>query len=1627
MADFFRNPSKEKAAFKEASSSLAAAALQTMHITAPYILNSVKEGRAEMLNLLGDNLESVLQAVESHGGDTRGQVNILSDAGRGLMAYDKDLNHISKKMDRALPFNLERAQKIMAGRGARFGAAFQSMQEHMHMNAISEELGYNLADTMIVNKLSASSEDMRKLMKHAADILGIDSYEYAQMMTIFTDEASGAISAFAADAGLEAEHYEQHVAYGRVARSDIENNRNFKKFLDASSTIVFDNNGKAHFKSSAGVYVQANEALFTKASNSATYEDEIIRAKQDGLLKSGIYRNGHKMTDEAVSEYINKHLDPSLTGDAREEAAWALFTKENSPFTHDFYVESLDIAGHAKTADGSEKQMSHVLMNGLGKGSHEVDQKIASTLKELGADSLIGRQVHYSIIEELMEKGSVQDTSFAAYVRGMAIAKAAKEKDENKRKQLLAITDSQIEEILTKNFGGVSSFAAALEEERYRTSQAMDVSLKAMGIEEVIDEFGMTAAGHWKHGGPSPFEAVFNALIDYKDLTHEQAKDVLEKSGAVKGIVVHTDKNGQKWAEFKTEGSSLDIRALNKVAEEYFGGKNGWHDSMHELETKNGKVMFEVSRSQAKALPNYNVGKSGNTSTFKADERTIDALKTSVYTKAYLDKSSDAIDQAFGDTAFAQSIKAYNETKKDGDIANQTLLHDFMKNAYVYGDNPDEIQGAYRMLKDGKKTSETKAGTAWLKEQGANEKAIQHITNALQKANIENVTANKMLTLIEADSAATAHTYNQSHKFTDAEMSEAGFNFLSIDELRTNARLHRSEDSFLQSLYGQAIVLDLHSDILGKNGQVYSSDEEREIALPFSALQAEDKTGATRKSEIQRAVSQIANLMNEYEDGYESNRNNDDANEKIREKITGKIKDLRTLIAKHATDKKGVIKSASTAIITDGTMYGTAHGYEFMGQGLDGALGEAHFLDSGKSFTELADARNAARAAQKAEADVGFLFASTYHRDVIYSDEMFEKITDGDKKLAAQLKQRTFGVLNREGTIGVNQRYPLVSRDAVLPVNVHFSDHLGRDEFRVNFKTWKQENGDSDSDKMNAMIRKSKAEITLGDNKTVHMDVDYATYRAIDSTDGMSIKLLDDNFIEAKASMIRNAIDITPHAQPQLSHWGKDNGIADDTYGVSNLKEYTYDGHRLVNYSQHYTNDEKAANKQLIDNLEKHYKDLHAEEFAKMQEDEALYVENMGNFVAQNYEGEEASRFDEALHYRKWEMGITERMNEAVSKKAAGIMNKSLFELSRIANGQMELTGKQTGLVNIGVMALQEGTLTGKNEHGELDLEKAKKLQKIWNNAMRAMYTDKKREEAAVALENFSRTIFEERKKKEFGPRSAMLGTTEELLEETPKLFGDIVRNVTIDKKQQKAMMIAISSTGLEASDSLSYSSSAAADSMVNQTAQILNYAHEDAGIVASFDDIDATPEAKMKEMAKDAKARILESMANSRNIRYRRAAEEATKSVTKHSVGIAPMGGGLGSKVIAASVGIAAGLMTAGYAAGPSIKHDVPTPAQTQAMQMSNDQGDQINMQQMSLSDSNLNVMRGGPDTGYIININAQTSQGQQAAVDAISNAASGMVPQNGSVNVNLSTSMTNPLSQLQVNRMVAHAVGIA
>ena len=97
------------------------------------------------------------------------------------------------------------------------------------------------------------------------------------------------------------------------------------------------------------------------------------------------------------------------------------------------------------------------------------------------------------------------------------------------------------------------------------------------------------------------------------------------------------------------------------------------------------------------------------------------------------------------------------------------------------------------------------------------------------------------------------------------------------------------------------------------------------------------------------------------------------------------------------------------------------------------------------------------------------------------------------------------------------------------------------------------------------------------------------------------------------------------------------------------------------------------------------------------------------------------------------------------------------------------------------------------------------------------------------------------------------------------------------------------------------------------------------------------------------------------------------------------------------------------------------PEPALTQAQ----DGYSYVSANAMPLTDSNLNVLRGGPKSSYVINISGNSPQGQQAAVNAIQSSIGGNVPQNSSINVAINNNMQDTLSQWQVNRMVQTAVG--
>jgi hypothetical protein len=116
----------------------------------------------------------------------------------------------------------------------------------------------------------------------------------------------------------------------------------------------------------------------------------------------------------------------------------------------------------------------------------------------------------------------------------------------------------------------------------------------------------------------------------------------------------------------------------------------------------------------------------------------------------------------------------------------------------------------------------------------------------------------------------------------------------------------------------------------------------------------------------------------------------------------------------------------------------------------------------------------------------------------------------------------------------------------------------------------------------------------------------------------------------------------------------------------------------------------------------------------------------------------------------------------------------------------------------------------------------------------------------------------------------------------------------------------------------------------------------------------------------------------------------------------------------------IVAGLAASGIAGGVNTKTP-PQSATTQAAGAS----EALQEQQVPhLSDSNINVLRGGPQSGYVINISASSPQGSDAARNAITEALGSSVPVNTSMNINMNTNYQDQVNQLQISRILENMI---
>lgn len=129
------------------------------------------------------------------------------------------------------------------------------------------------------------------------------------------------------------------------------------------------------------------------------------------------------------------------------------------------------------------------------------------------------------------------------------------------------------------------------------------------------------------------------------------------------------------------------------------------------------------------------------------------------------------------------------------------------------------------------------------------------------------------------------------------------------------------------------------------------------------------------------------------------------------------------------------------------------------------------------------------------------------------------------------------------------------------------------------------------------------------------------------------------------------------------------------------------------------------------------------------------------------------------------------------------------------------------------------------------------------------------------------------------------------------------------------------------------------------------------------------------------------------------------------------------GSSFSKLALGAAAGIMLSGY--NSNIIKRMPAPATDQAQDAKNaEQGYSIS-QIPKLSDTSLPILQGAPKKGYIININANTSGGQDISQQLIPAAIANSM--NGGKNVNINTSFNrndNRMTNNQLNSMVNQAL---
>lgn len=1176
----------------------------------------------------------------------------------------------------------------------------------------------------------------------------------------------------------------------------------------------------------------------------------------------------------------------------------------------------------------------------------------------------------------------------------------------------------------------------------------------------------------------------------YKPIVNKTIADILQPISET-----FTYQNGRLIDNNQGQNYGYNTEAIQDIAQRFFGG------SLTKT-TKDG-VTYAVTDNGFSQLPNVDRPGTGiagvrNSQEMRYDERMAHNIRTHILsaTQAEGVLSDDVTKKMIASSPLMQGFEEYMN-KSIGSTYLDEVSRKFAEHVF-YTEGQKRVYDKY-VEESGNKTDmkviekERAAVYDDLQAKGMTPKQIDVTIDAMKQNGAPTITGDRVLAMHSAASYGMAREFNRGAVSADKLIDTDNFRSMNIADANDAKELTSIIDD--NALRGQAYLLNFKDQELldlqvgtnpNKKFGLLKDSSIESLAVPFLEVGAKDSKGEYISSGVSGKISRFIGLRNDLIDRMkilsgqpDVDYEHDEQVNDLRNQMQTLIEDTRTEISKTATRKGGIFGRAANAHLTDGVTYLSAEGFSFSGTGSDGLFNK--FSLNGVNLSEQAKKFLSGESAM----DLDFTIVNNNLRDQYYSLDRLTETLGGDKKLAKELQGTIFNDLKTEGTLTTVTRHPTQQNRSTGASALFFNDNVAAGHMYINERSMEQRKGDFDSDRLFGSIIKARANITVN-GQTFSREVDYAAYRALkklsEGNKALSVSLHKDDtnvFLDAMKDTLVGSKYSNPVAQgiSELDPETTRKRVSNAALSVSadDFANLTWDGKRTINYARTYTPEqENALSKDyntITSNFRNNYVDTYGSEaFDALKDDKAKYQTKLYDYAKSTYSEAKA---DDVLHFGALHQAHTTYNEAVMSKNSAGILNDVLYRMDRIATLASQKNATPTGaiftapesnLMRAGFEALQEATLSGKNEKG-FDIERVVKLQNIsrdMSSYMMGMNKGVSADALRANVVDFFKPIFVSRAGKEFS-RSIKdgAGSIPDIMDAARTLVGEGFDDLTDEQKAGKAaelmadMVIRVSTNkdltnafrNMVSKEGLDYDKRVGLIRVSNSPAEkALSTAN---AISNNTSGIDITPEvegpqaskayraseqlkervAEIKRAQQDAKKEIAVNRQNQEE------KVDAAKEIVSHTSERLQNGARRISRMfrghagLSAIAGVAAGLVTAGYASPGFSNHAAPAPATTQAAGASTDEQEMVATMAPvpNLSDANMNVMRGGPSSGYVININATSPDGKDAAVAAVKNAASTMTPQSGSINVSVNTSASDSLNQLQVNRMVANAFGIA